>query len=131
MSPPAAPRYDPRWGRGNSLALLALCLIAVAGLLRQYADRPTRIGGRIRVLPRRVEAGCEKIDPNLAAFGSLVRLPTIGRARAKAIIEYRRTHGAGAFGSAADLAAVRGIGPATVQEVAPHLSLPARAGGGQ
>jgi len=131
MSSPAAPRYDLRWGRRNLLALLGLCLIAAAGLLRQYADRPIRIGERIRVHRRRVEAGSEKVDPNLAAFGSLVRLPTIGRARAEAIIDYRRAHGPGAFGSAANLMAIRGIGPATVEQITPYLSLPARARAGQ
>jgi len=119
------PRYDLRWTRGNLLALTGLCLIAAAGLLLRRADRPVRIARRIGVQQRRVEAGREKINPNLADLASLVRLPRIGPAKAAAIIAYRKAHGPVAFRSAGDLESIKGIGPATVKEIAPHLSLPA------
>ncbi len=125
MTPPAAPRYDLRWTGGNLLALTGLCLIAAAGLMLRRADRPVRIRWRPAVYPGRVQAASEKIDPNLADLASLLRLPRIGPARAKAIIAYRKANGPVAFRSAGDLASIKGIGPATVGKVAKYLALPA------
>jgi competence ComEA-like helix-hairpin-helix protein len=125
MTPTATPRYDLRWTRGNLLALTVLCLAAAIALGLRYADRPVRIGRRPAVFQGRVEAASEKINPNLADSASLQRLPTIGPARAKAIIDYREAHGPGAFRTAADLEAIKGIGPATVEKIDKYLSFPA------
>ncbi|MGB2819678.1 MAG: ComEA family DNA-binding protein [Phycisphaerae bacterium] len=126
MSPPATPRYDPGWTRGNLAALTVLCLAAAIALGLRYADRPVRVGRRPAVFQERAKAASEKINPNLADSASLLRLPTIGPARAKAIIDYRKAHGSRAFRTAADLKAIKGIGPATVRKIDDYLSLPAR-----
>lgn len=68
----------------------------------------------------------EQINPNDAPVASLVRLPGIGVTRARAIVTFRdhvREQGGHTpvFGSAEDLARVRGIGPATVEGVRPWL----------
>ncbi|HUH12108.1 MAG TPA: ComEA family DNA-binding protein [Longimicrobiales bacterium] len=64
-------------------------------------------------------AAGERLDPNRASATELDRLPGIGPAVAGRIVAARE---AGAvFTRAEDLAAVKGIGPATVKRVAPHL----------
>ncbi len=68
----------------------------------------------------------EKINPNNAPVGSLVRLPGIGISRAEAIVAYRQnvsaTEGKNkAFQNCNDLQKVRGIGPKTVQNISQWL----------
>ena len=64
----------------------------------------------------------ERLDPNTATEEELDRLPGIGPAAARAIVESRNAEGA--FPEAGALTRVRGIGPATVERLAPHLTLP-------
>jgi len=68
----------------------------------------------------------ERINPNEAPAASLMRLPQIGMARARAIVAYRDRVGtqAGrppAFKKADDLQQIKGIGPAIVEDVRPWL----------
>ena len=59
----------------------------------------------------------ERINPNTAEIGSLVRLPNIGPKRAQAIVDYRQTVAVGdaAFETAQDMEKIKGIGPKTVE----------------
>jgi competence ComEA-like helix-hairpin-helix protein len=63
----------------------------------------------------------DRINPNEADVGSLVRLPGIGMGRAWAIVSYRegalRGGESAAFGNCGDLQKVRGIGPKTVEKI--------------
>lgn len=73
----------------------------------------------------------ERIDVDRATARELQRLPGVGPALAARIVADRQS--AGAFGDTAGLARVRGIGPATLTRLAPHLTfsgLPADAGQG-
>ncbi len=65
----------------------------------------------------------EKINPNTACTGSLIRLPNVGPSRAMAIIEYRSSCDAAerAFETGADLQKIKGIGPKTVESITPWL----------
>ena len=68
----------------------------------------------------------ERVNPNDAPAASLARLPGVGPARARAIVAHRdRVHErAGrrpAFRNAGDLQQVKGIGPATVNDLQPWL----------
>ena len=68
----------------------------------------------------------ERVNPNDAPVSSLARLPGIGPARARAIVAHRdrvheRTGPRPAFRSAGDLQQVKGIGPATVNDLQPWL----------
>ena len=70
----------------------------------------------------------QTINPNHAPVGSLIRLPGIGPARVRAIINFRQTQqqrrpGLHAFREASDLARIKGIGPKTVQGLGPWLDL--------
>lgn len=69
----------------------------------------------------------ERLDPNTASEEELDRLPGIGPAAARAIVESRSVQGP--FGDVGALTRVRGIGPATIERLAPHLTLPAGGGG--
>jgi competence protein ComEA len=71
----------------------------------------------------------ETIDLNSAGFQDLVRLPGIGPSKAKAILEFRATHGA--FKSLDDLDGVKGIGKSTVEKLRPYLRLEKQASGEQ
>lgn len=64
----------------------------------------------------------ERLDPNTAPEAELVRLPRVGPALARRIVEDRERNGP--FRSAADLARVAGVGDRLVQLATPHLSLP-------
>lgn len=59
----------------------------------------------------------ERINPNTAQIGSLVRLPNIGPKRAQLIVDYRQTVAVGelAFETAQDMEKIKGIGPKTVE----------------
>jgi len=61
----------------------------------------------------------EHINPNTAPAASLMRLPGIGKVRAMDILASRKT---APFSNAADLERVRGIGPKTVEKIAPYLT---------
>jgi competence protein ComEA len=74
---------------------------------------------RRRALP--LAAG-ERIDVNTADVDELQRLPRVGPALARRIVEHRTD--AGPFRTLADLDAVPGVGPAVLDGIAPHLELP-------
>ncbi len=68
----------------------------------------------------------ERLNPNEAPAASLMRLPQIGAARARAIVAHRDHTGTQAgrvpvFKKADDLQQIRGIGPAIVEDLRPWL----------
>lgn len=69
----------------------------------------------------------ERINPNTAELGSLVRLPNIGKARATDVIAYREQFEPGqtAFRTVHDLENIHGIGPKTVTVMQPWLTFDA------
>ena len=64
------------------------------------------------------------INPNTAEIASLVRLPGIGPARARDIVEYRNSPEVDkpAFKCASDMENIKGIGPKTVEKIKPYLT---------
>jgi competence protein ComEA len=89
-----------------------------AGKLAERAQTENTRSRR-RALPL---APGELIDPNTADEDELQRLPRVGPALAKRIVEHRAA--TGGFRSLADLDAVPGIGPALLDGIAPHVALP-------
>lgn len=114
-----APR-DPALRVAQSLAFLvgvALCFALSLGFAAGALRRP----GTATSIP----AG-ERINPNEAPVPSLMRLPQIGAARARAIVAHRQRVGSRAgrrlvFETADDLRRIKGIGPAIVEDVRPWL----------
>ena len=72
-------------------------------------------------------SGPETVDPNAAGRAAWDRLPGIGPVTAIAIVEYRGAHGP--FRTPADLLAVRGIGPRTLEKLRPYLAWKAAGAG--
>jgi len=120
--PSKAAVYDLSWTRPNAGAVLVGCVLGAGLLLAESSARPLTIGEQIPLWGSRIRSATELINPNTASSGSLQRLPGIGPARAAAIVAYRQDHGPVAFQEPADLSAIRGIGPATVRNVSPHLT---------
>ncbi len=63
----------------------------------------------------------ERLDPNTASDIDLDRLPGVGAATALAIVRERTLNGG--FRSLDELLRVRGIGPATLERIRPHLEV--------
>lgn len=61
-----------------------------------------------------------RVDLNTAGEAELMLLDGIGPERARAIVEYRRRHGP--FRTLGDLDRVRGIGPRTLERLAPWVT---------
>ena len=94
---------------------VALCWILVAAFVTDY------VTGQLRKDDITVY---KTVNPNLATLESLVRLPGVGPSTAESIIKYRQDtpDGKKAFTKPADLQGVKGIGPKTVEKIAPWLS---------
>lgn len=80
----------------------------VEDVRRAVADTLARVAESARPL-----AAGETIEVNRADAVQLQRLPGVGAARAKAIVDERET--GGPFASVADLARVRGVGPGLLE----------------
>ena len=71
----------------------------------------------------------EKLDPNTAPVAELRRLPSVGPARAEAIVAERLS--GGPFRNPSDMARVPGIGPRTVEALKSHLAFASGSAAGQ
>lgn len=61
------------------------------------------------------------VNVNSATAEELTLLPGVGAAKAQAILEYRKEHGA--FKRVEDLSEVKGIGDKALERIRPHVSL--------
>lgn len=75
----------------------------------------------------------QTVNPNLAPWHELTVLPRVGETIAREIVRHRESvaqrkdaRAQDSFSSAADLDDVRGIGPITVQRIAPYLRFDGR-----
>jgi competence protein ComEA len=69
------------------------------------------------------------VNVNTATLDELVQLPGIGEKRAQAILEARQQRGG--FKSVDELLDIRGIGPANLEKLRPHLSVSGKSGAAQ
>ena len=69
------------------------------------------------------------VNVNTATVEELVQLPGIGEKRAQAILEARQQRGG--FKSVDELLEIRGIGPANLEKLRPHLSVSGKSGAAQ
>ena len=112
------------WTRANLATVMSLLLLGAVRLGLESGRSHVEFTDQPPAQTLRVRGAADRIDPNTASAASMVRLSGIGPARASAIIEYRNSHGPGAFKTADDLTRIRGIGPGTIHRIAPDLSLP-------
>ena len=93
------PVHGPRLRRVGGI----LAALVVAGMLASVTD-----------------ARAAAVDVNTASAAELEALPGIGAAKAAAIVEERQVR---PFASIEDLERVRGVGPALVAELRPHITV--------
>lgn len=114
----------------------SLTILALLGAVMLFHIVPLdRYDRTMTLLP----AAASSVDPNTASWYELTVLPRVGPATARAIVAYRvqwqdaaaqaRPHGSTAphrrpptvYQAPADLTKVGGIGPKTVERIAPYL----------
>jgi hypothetical protein len=111
-----------RRGLAILLILVALALGIVAYRNPMFVSDPAPdTGPRAGLL-------ADTLDPNTATAAELAAIPNVGEKRAAMIVAYRamlqKEHpGAPAFTSIDDLAAVKGVGPATLALLKQHLKI--------
>lgn len=116
------------WTRANIIACLVLAIAVSALVLWQFAGRGHYIGVDIPIERELVASATARINPNTATAAELSTMPNIGPALAQRIIDYRLRFQAEnrpetvAFIEPADLQNIKGIGPKTVEKLAPYLS---------
>ena len=102
----------------------ALALVGLGVLLWQRQQPPLVISGS----PASAEAAqwdraldaARRVDVNTADAAALERLPEIGPALARRIVEYRNAHGW--FQTLEELSRVPGIGPHTLESIQPYIT---------
>ena len=71
--------------------------------------------------PARVFLPDEPVDLNTATLDQLLPLPGVGETKAQAILDYRAANGP--FAARSDLLNVPGVGQATLDDLAPYITL--------
>ena len=105
----APPSSKPRNGPLIGLAVAALAVLAYRGYAPRFQTQP------LDAIP----TAANRLDLNAADRAELLQVPGIGTALADAILSHR---GDGKrFGRVEDLAAVKGIGPKTLDKLRPWL----------
>ena len=130
MAPPSdTPRYG--WTEPQRRVLLVLLALFLLFLTARYACNRMYVSNPQPETPPRYNDLADRIDPNTADWQTLAALPGIGEAKARDIVAYRERKRAEArapdlvvFKAEGDLLFVRGIGPALVQAMKPHLLFP-------
>ncbi|MCB1128569.1 MAG: helix-hairpin-helix domain-containing protein, partial [Verrucomicrobiae bacterium] len=72
-------------------------------------------------VPAALETAAGRVDLNRADAAALTTLPGIGPGKAARILAYREKHGP--FRMTRELLRVRGIGPATLEKLAPLVTV--------
>ena len=113
-------RHIQRSGSTLPLLWLTLILLAASSSYDTLSRKSLSTGAR-----GPLEPDAFAINPNSAEWPSLARLPGLGPAKAQAIVDFRESQRQNIpgflFMQANDLEAVRGIGPATVENIRPYL----------
>ena len=95
--------HSARSGRTASVRAALVALVAASFLAAAFAPGA------------RAEAPGAVVNVNTATVEELVRLPGIGEAKARAILDYRKERGA--FRSVEQLREVKGIGDAALERI--------------
>jgi hypothetical protein len=126
-----APEPNFAWTAPQRRALLAILTLLCLGLGIRYACNPTFVSDPQPERPARYGDLADRVDPNTADLNTLTAIPNLGEKRAEAIIEFRQIRARQhpdepVFRVVEDLMAVRGIGPAMVDNLKPYLIFPPR-----
>jgi helix-hairpin-helix protein len=123
------PRFT--WTDPQRRVLLTLLTLLLAFLLTRYACNTMHVSDPQPEIPPRYDELADRIDPNTADWQTLAALPGIGERRARDIVEYRERKRTAAhdpalvvFDAPGDLLYIRGVGPALIESMKPHLLFP-------
>jgi len=116
------------WTPRQRLALSLLILLILAYLFILYPQHPSRISTPQPLEGPRANELNDKLDPNTATLSDLSALPNLGPAMARRVIEdreqFQKTHPhEPAYKAIDDLQRIKGIGPATLENLRPHLRI--------
>jgi DNA uptake protein ComE-like DNA-binding protein len=122
-------QVPPIWTYSQRVALLILVTALFVYLAVRYAFNPAYVSNPQPIEPPRAVELVDRIDPNTADIPTLAALPTLGEKRAKLIVDYREARRARSpngivFRRLEDLLRIRGIGPATIDQMEPYLTFP-------
>ena len=117
------------WTRRQRLGLGMLLTLLLGVLIVMYVRRPARLDDHAVVIHGERVSLPERVNPNTATMEELARVPQLGEARARRIIDYREARKGTAaegvvFRQAADLDNVPGIGAKLIGEFEPFLEFP-------
>jgi hypothetical protein len=118
------------WSPSQRGVLIAFVLILASVLLIRLARDRMYVSNPPPARAERFDELADRIDPNVATWQELAVLPQIGEKRAREIVAHRDSFvasqpGRVAFARPQDLTEVKGIGPAVVETLRPHLMFPA------
>ena len=128
MNPP--PPLSPRaWKAEQRGVLIGLTLLLAGYIAIRSILNPAYVPDPQPLVPPRANELADRLDPNTATADELAALPMIGERRARDIINFRERFASGhpgrvAFEEPNDLMAIRGIGPAILQQIRPFLIFP-------
>ena len=117
------------WTRAQRHALMAFLAAFLVVLVWRFAMNRAYVPDPAPTLGSRAGELATRIDPNSADWQALAAIPTLGEKRAKEIVAYRErvrsnTSNLIPFRRPSDLSHIRGIGPATVENLKPYLIFP-------
>lgn len=117
------------WTASQRRAILILLLIFGSVLTYRYFTNSQYVPETFEVDGSRHADLLSQVDPNTADWQTLAAIPNLGEKRAKAIVAFREKQSPTVpdgivFKSVDDLRKIRGIGPATAQNLKPYLLFP-------
>jgi|SRR6266850_5809380 len=117
------------WTPRQRLALSFLIFLLLTYLFIVYQFHPTRISTPQPTDSPRAHELLDKLDPNTASISDLSALPNLGPAMARRILEdreqFQKSHpNEPAYKTLDDLQRIKGIGPATLENLKPYLKFP-------
>lgn len=123
------PLTDRLWTPTHRKAVIAILFGLVLLLAYRSLTRPTFVPDPLPAQGSRAAELPQGLDPNTAPWEQLSLLPGLGESKAKAIVDFRTQFqsdhpGEAAFKTLDDLMQIKGIGPATVENLSPYLRLP-------
>lgn len=118
--------FTPADAAFATLLLLVLALFASRGLLTEEEGSGFVLRSKGQARPDLERKGSHlaaqlRVNPNLADVRTLITVPGVGTAVAKAIVRFREVHGP--FRHLSDLREVPGIGTKRLQKMVPYLTL--------
>jgi competence protein ComEA len=105
--------------RRSQPLIVAIVLAGLVGMAAWYVGQGGLSGGLVHHDAAPAATGGFTVNVNAAGLQELAQLPGLGPSMAQRIIDHRREHGP--FTSLEQLLDVAGIGPATLEQMRPHL----------